>query len=333
MKEIQHSFPWLEDSWLQLSRYIDQQRIPQALLMTGAQGIGKQQLASFFTQSILCHTPLKNHVSCGECQSCLLLSANTHPDYYSIEPEETGKVIGISVIRQLTSTLTLKPQYDAYRVVVINPADSLNNASANAFLKYLEEPTERTCLILLTDKPNRLPATIRSRCQKLTIPSVSDITCLDSWWKAHGVTEDQALLFSLSQGAPLLAKQLSKAGVLKNRVKYFNDWLKLSTSDGDFIDIAGQWAKLSVEEVNLLITWMISWVIDIVKLANTDQQIKLYNTDLADSLKDISIRLNLRDVYRYYDFLLSSQKRLETQLNKQLIFEEVLMRWLKINGR
>ena len=333
MKEIHDSFPWLQESWLQLNCYIDQQRIPQALLVTGSQGIGKQSLASFFAQSILCSTPLNNNVYCGECKSCLLFSAKTHPDYYSIEPEEKGKAIGISVIRQLTATLALKPQYDAYRVVVINPADSLNNASANAFLKYLEEPTERTCLILLTDKPHHLPATIRSRCQKLSIPSVSNIKSLELWWKDNGITENQALLFSLSQGAPLLAKQLSETELLKNRKKYFNEWVALSSSGGDFVDIAEKWSKLGTEEIKLLIGWMTSWVIDMIKLKNTYQTIQLYNSDLVDSLKEVAVRLDLKDVYRYYDFLLSSQKGLETQLNKQLIFEDILIRWLKTNGR
>jgi DNA polymerase-3 subunit delta' len=333
MSEIQQPFPWLQDSWLQLNRYIDQQRIPQALLITGAQGIGKQQLASYFTQSILCNAPLANNTYCGKCQSCLLFKAQTHPDYYSIEPEEKGRAIGISVIRQLTSTLSLKPQYDSYRVVIINPADRLNNASSNAFLKYLEEPTERTCLILLSDQPSHLPATIRSRCQKLFIPCVSNINDLDSWWGDNGITENQALLFSLSQGSPLLAKQLSDTELLKNRKKYVNDWLMLSSSRDNFIDIAEQWSKLGAEEIKLLIVWVISWVIDMIKLKNTHRDIRLHNVDLADNLKDMAIKLDLKDMYRYYDFLLSSQKRLETQLNKQLIFEEVLIRWLQINGR
>jgi DNA polymerase-3 subunit delta' len=162
---------------------------------------------------------------------------------------------------------------------------------------------------------------------------VSNINDLDSWWGDNGITENQALLFSLSQGSPLLAKQLSDTELLKNRKKYVNDWLMLSSSRDNFIDIAEQWSKLGAEEIKLLIVWVISWVIDMIKLKNTHRDIRLHNVDLADNLKDMAIKLDLKDMYRYYDFLLSSQKRLETQLNKQLIFEEVLIRWLQINGR
>ncbi len=333
MNGIQQSFPWLQASWLQLCNYIDQKRIPQALLITGVNGLGKQQLANCYAQTLLCNAPQENGVCCGKCQSCLLFKADTHPDYLLIEPEEQGKSIGIAAIRKLTSILTLKPQYENYRVVIINPADSLNHASANAFLKYLEEPTERTCLILITDKPNKLPATIRSRCQKLFIPQVSNQESLETWWKQNGILDNQDLLFNLSQGAPLLAKQFYETNLLKERKDYFNHWIKLSTSKENFITVAEQWAKLDNTKISLLIVWIISWVVDAIKLTYVNQNINLYNPDLVTNLQEIAVKLDLKKMYKYYDFLLLSQQRLESQLNKQLVFEEILIQWSKLNSR
>ncbi len=333
MNAIQQSFPWLQASWLQLSHYIDQKRIPQALLITGTNGLGKFQLAKCYAQTLLCNMTQENGNYCGECQSCLLFNAQTHPDYLLIEPEEQGKSIGISVIRKLVSTLTLKPQYETHRVIIINPADSLNNASANAFLKYLEEPTERTCLILITNKPNNLPATIRSRCQKLFIPRVSDQASLDTWWEQNGILENQDLLFNLSQGAPLLAKQFSATNLLKDRRDYFSQWLKISGAEGNFVTVAEQWSKLDNAEINLLIGWIISWVVDAIKLAYMNQEINLYNLDLVTDLQEIAVKLDLKKMYKYYDFLLLGQQRLESQINKQLFFEEILIKWSKLNSR
>ena len=131
-------YPWLERNWQQLQAYIRQQRIPQALLINGGAGMGRLQLVELYAQTLLCQSPNDAYLPCGDCQSCRLFAAQTHPDYIFIEPEEAGKAIGIDCIRQLIARLGLKPQFQSQRVVVINSADSLNNAASNAFLKCLE---------------------------------------------------------------------------------------------------------------------------------------------------------------------------------------------------
>lgn len=329
MDDFQQPLPWLQSSWSQLSRYINQNRIPQALMIVGNKGLGKQQLAAFFAQSLMCSSPLPTGVYCGECRSCILFKANTHPDYIFIAPEEVGKAIGIDVIRQLTAKLTLKPQFENYRLVLIDTADCLNNASANAFLKYLEEPTERTCLVLITDKPSKLPATIRSRCQRLEV-SISDQTPVKTWLQQQGVTENIDLLLKMSQGSPLFAKQLSDNSSISFRAEWFTQWLK--SSDGDFIAIAEQWGKLDKGQMDLLLSWLISWLMDMIKLRCSEQTTEIVNTDLLTRLQEITEKLDLKGLYKYYDFLLISRQRLDTQLNKQLICEEILIRWSELNS-
>lgn len=330
MDDLQQSLPWLQPSWSQLSRYINQKRIPQALLMVGSNGLGKQKLAKYYAQSLLCTAPLNDGRFCGDCQSCALFKARTHPDYTLIEPEKAGKAIGISVIRQLMAKLVLKPQFDANRVVLINSADSLNNASANAFLKYLEEPTERTCLILITDKPNKLPATIRSRCQKLNITS-PDEAMLSEWLGQQGIDENRELLIKLSQGAPLLAKYMANSSLLQFRIDCFNSWIKYTDSKITVIGLAEKWHKLTKAEIDFLIGWLLSWVSDMIKLAFHQQSESIVNIDLKRGLQDLVQGLDLKDLYKYYDFLLLKQKYLDSQLNKQMMFEEILIKWTQLN--
>ncbi len=69
-----------------------------------------------------------------------------------------------------------------------------------------------------------------------------------------------------------------------------------------------------------------------VKLANSKQITDLYNPDIAKDLQEMAIKLDLKDLYKYYDFLLLSRQRLDTQLNKQLMIEEILIQWLKLNS-
>lgn len=327
--KFQKQFPWLESSCQQLSSYINQNRVPQALLITGNKGLGKRQLASYFSQTLLCTSLLPDGAYCGECQSCILFNAKTHPDYFLLEPEETGKEIGIAVIRQLISKLALKPQLESHRVVVITPADSLNKNSANAFLKYLEEPTERTSLILVSEQPSKLLATIKSRCQKFPLP-IPDKAIVKTWCQQQGIVEDNELLLNLAQRSPLLVKQFAESGLLKLRAECFANWIKMTQSDPDFIALAEQWHK---QDINLLLWWIISWVSDMVKLAYCKQPANISNPDVANDLQEIVVKLNLKDLYKYYDFLLLNRQRLNTQLNKQLMIEEILIQWIKLNDR
>ena len=126
-------YPWHQPSWQHLAAYVKQERIPQALLINGVAGLGKQQLALYFAQYLICLDRQEN-TFCGHCASCKLFLANTHPDYIQIQPEEPGKAIGVDAIRQLITKLALKPQYSGYRVVIITPAEQMNLNSANAFL-------------------------------------------------------------------------------------------------------------------------------------------------------------------------------------------------------
>ena len=146
--------------WKQLYDYKKQSRVPQALLINGTKGIGKLNLAEQFAFSLLCVHPSSNGLNCGNCKSCMLLKAESHPDLIKIYPEEPGKIITIGQIRHLLNQLNLKPQFNNYRVVIIHPAEQLNNSANNAFLKFLEEPTERTILILVSNDYSNIPATI-----------------------------------------------------------------------------------------------------------------------------------------------------------------------------
>ncbi len=320
--------PWQQQNWDHLNSYIQQQRIPQALLITGRKGLGKQQLATQFAQSLLCTARLTSGLFCGHCSSCVLFSAGTHPDFIQVTPEEDKKTIGIDAIRDLITKLTLKPQFDSYRVVLINPGHQLTNNAANSFLKCLEEPNERTCIILLTEKPTKLPATIISRCQKLTVVIPSQ-TMAKNWLNSEKVSENIEVLLNLTQGAPLLAKEYANDAIIKTRLQCFNDWLKVAKSELNPIVLAEQWHK---QDVGNLMFWQISWITDIIKSRYSLETDSLYHADLKNSLQELSLKLNLKSVYKYYDLLLASQQKLETQINKQLMFEEILIEWAKLNN-
>jgi DNA polymerase-3 subunit delta' len=324
------TLPWQQQQWEHLCSYIAQKRIPQALLITGNKGLGKQQLAQQFAVGLLCTTPQANGMACGCCSSCLLVNADTHPDLVQVQPEEPGKGIGIGQIRSLITRLTLKPQFETYRVVIINPADMMNNAAANAFLKCLEEPAERTSIILISEKPAKLPATIISRCQKLALSTPVRETVVD-WLQNKSPLSKREDLFcnvSLAQGAPLLALDYANDKTLIQRNECFEAWMAIAKQRQSPVIIAEDWQKLPAAP---LIFWVTSWIIDLIKCFYHTRAGNLYNPDLNEQLQELSKRLELKGLYKLYDLLLLGRQRLDTQINKQLLFEEILIQWHELN--
>lgn len=321
------TLPWQQAHWAHLHSYILQQRIPQALLITGSKGLGKLQLAEQFAFALLCEQPQADSHGCGQCHSCLLLKAQTHPDFMLVQPEEGKTTIAIDQIRVLITKLNLKPQFERYRVVILNPADKMNNASANAFLKCLEEPNERTVILLITDRQTKLPATILSRCQKIAISQPNKATVL-TWLQTQGIQDDANVLLGLAQGAPLLALDYAKQGLVAMRNECFQQWLAIAKRQSHPILITEQWLKLPEGP---LLFWLTSWVVDLIKCTYHSHADNLYNSDLYSSLQSLAQQVELKGLYQLYDLLLLSRARLETQINKQSLFEEILITWSELN--
>ncbi|MEI6333125.1 MAG: DNA polymerase III subunit delta' [Methylococcaceae bacterium] len=322
--------PWQQSNWAHLCDYRAQNRVPQALLITGNKGLGKQQLARQFAFSLLCIKPQDNGLRCGHCERCLLLNAQTHPDFIEISPEEPGKTITIGQIRSLVTRLTLKPQFESWRVVIVSPADLMNKSAANAFLKCLEEPTERTVILLVTDKPTYLPATIMSRCQKLAVARPDKATVV-TWLKQQNteISQDNAMtLYSLAQGSPLLALDYARDGTLALRNDCFKAWVDIAKQRRHPVIIAEDWYKLPESP---LLFWITSWIMDMIKCRYPIKSDGLYNPDLIESLQALSSQLELKELYKLYDLMLVNRQRLNTQINKQTLFEEILIKWFELN--
>src|SRR5690554_6066875 len=209
--------PWCEPQWQRLLQQREADRLPHALLLSGPAGTGKAIFAEVLASLLLCHQPVGN-APCGHCHSCELHAAGHHPDLVRVSPEAEGKPIKVDQVRVLIDHLHSTAQQGGYRVVIMEPAESLNTSSANALLKILEEPGENTVLILISHQPGQLMPTIRSRCQRIdfTIPSAEQATA----WLADtlGLDSDRAhQLLRLSHGAPLKARRLYESDMLEQR--------------------------------------------------------------------------------------------------------------------
>ena len=147
------------------------ERLHHAWLLYGVKGIGKASLAEQLAALFLCESPdMQNHQACGQCHSCAMFHAGSHPDVSKVErlydskKKKFNRDINIAQTREALDFLALSGLKSKRRVLMVDGADLMNNQAANALLKGLEEPTEGSLLLIVCHDLMRLPATIRSRC-------------------------------------------------------------------------------------------------------------------------------------------------------------------------
>lgn len=208
---------WQEPIWQQLLYRLREQRVAHAVLLSARQGLGVDELAQRYARRLLCERAAQApdlDEACGQCAGCAMMSAGSHPDHARLTIADDKQSIVIDQIRELTQNLQQRPVRGGYRVAVIEQADTMTVGAANALLKTLEEPGERIVLLLLVTRAERLPATIRSRCQQLTL-AIPTLEASRQWLLAQGGAVNlvtQAL--TAANGAPLAAQKLLKDGGL-----------------------------------------------------------------------------------------------------------------------
>lgn len=321
MRTVLESYPWLRDGWLRLQAYLDSGRVPQALLMTGPAGIGKRQLALLLAQRLLCREP--GEFGCGHCASCSLFAAGTHPDLLQVAPAERGKPITVDAIRGLIAALALKPQYSGHRVVILAPAHQMNVNAANSLLKTLEEPERHTVMLLLSEQPAVLPATIASRCQRFALGLPDKARVLD-FLAGQGYADRAEVLWGIAGGAPLRALQVAETAVVETRAAFFGDWAAVAAGREQPVAVAEKWAKAALDD---LADWMVSWTGDLIRLKSAPNCPRLDNPDVAANLQAMAARLHLTGIFEQFDGLIQARRLLAGQVNRQLLLEQLLIRW------
>ncbi len=316
-------YPWQQAIWQRLHTAHKAGRLPHALLFTGADGLGKNQFATAFAQSLLCNALSDSGRPCGQCRGCHLCQVGNHPDYKRIEPEEAGKAIKIDTIRAFVDKGVLTAQMGGYKVVVIEPADAMNSAAANSLLKTLEEPVPWTVIILVTSCPGRLPATVRSRCQRTTFPVPPRKEAI-VWLKAQIEQGDPSLFLAMASGAPLLAKSLAAPELLQERAQMMAEFQAALNGQQDPVVIANRWDKLELARV---LNWMNSWLIDMLRLKFKAQPPSLYNPDQCQCLQVMAQVLDSKVLYSMLDRVYEANRTLNSQLNSLMVLEGILLAW------
>ena len=221
------SFPGYHDLRARLNLISRQPSLPSTYLFWGPEGTGKRQIALEWSKSLLCADP--GHPPDRPCDSCRLLTPDCpaeHPDLLLLpvrnedSADKEGHIL-IEQTRQFIADLTNAPLYSPRRVGVVNNAHKLTVPAANSLLKTLEDPPDKTVIILVTHLPDALLPTVRSRALSIAFPPLPRTEMeqiLDRLSPGLPPVEREAILF-LSRGAPGQLRNLLAAPSTRNLLR------------------------------------------------------------------------------------------------------------------
>ncbi|ENU79978.1 DNA polymerase III, delta' subunit [Acinetobacter sp. ANC 3789] len=318
-------YPWQQPVWKMLTqRFPD---IGHGLLFYGKQGCGKDAFVEHFVAWLLCLNK-QTHGACGQCGSCQWLKSDTHPNYVSISTDEDNKKANAQIkIEKIRELLPFVQQtVDGWRVIVIQPAEALNIASANALLKTLEEPGERVVIILVAEHFLKLPATIRSRLQRYPLDRIEldqATDYLQQQLTSLNVQQIQ-LYLNLANGMPLQAISLLEQAWISRRQEFMQDWLNLVQQKSSPIRYATKWAKeLNFAELQHLLEYLLSDLI-CVKLKQSVKNIDLDFTQLCDFY-------SLEALFDIYAELQQSKIMIQQNVQTNLVIDQMFVLLMNAN--
>ena len=321
-------YPWLKDAWIAIH---NNSKLPHALILKGKGGIGKHDFAMTFAKSYLCQSPLDNYLPCEICSSCHWFP-ESHPDFKYIAPVESEddesykrktirkKNIVIDQIRELSEYLELSAhQEKGKRIVLIEPADALNQAASNALLKILEEPPENTLFILVTSQAQKLIATIRSRCQLLDFrgPSLEEAR---EFLTVEKITYDESLL-SFSGGSPFNAIK-----ELENQSE--RDVITQLLAQGHHIDVTKVNYGILTQGLDWTVNMIQKWTFDLLLSVHTQQS--YYFKKEEARIHSQAKQLNLDALLTFTNELNELKKIASHPLNQELQLQNIFIKFKQI---
>lgn len=319
--------------------------LPHALLFEGIEGVGKKTAAVALAMACNClekdsgsarknqqiprekapNAPARTETisPCGSCTSCKKIKSGNHPDIIRIKP--SGPFIKIGQVRALLETLALRPYEARTRVVIIENAQVLNPAAGNALLKILEEPPDRTMLILIALQALSLLPTIASRCQLIRFNPIAPKKLRDLLITEHGIEPDDAgALAILADGSLSRAMAMVEANWANRRKWILNEMHLLSTRSAGYLLALAERLSMDKKMLTDIFAIMKSWLRDLVISRYYPE--KIINQDMRAEIQLASREQRVKSLILKLDAIQRTQNRIRANTNIRLTMETLLLK-------
>lgn len=306
-----------DETFLMVKRAIDSGRPAHGYLIVGSVRNHGMKLTQLIIQNLFCTAVEK---PCGQCAACKRVEERTEPDVHWIFPEMKSRVISAEQMREkLLAEIAQTSFSGGWKVGVLVGADRLNDSSANAFLKTLEEPPEQTLFLLLTDTPQQLMPTIISRCQRIDLDAFRE---LSEPWLGTLVSTLSSPYFRTPLERLVMSGQLSK--LLEEMKEKAEVWVKeefekeKKVDEDEDVFLAKVSARYRELRMDFLVTLM-RWFRDlfVVKAGGSEE---IHFKEKAELLKERAGRLTLAQTL----YNVNAIEELARQLDRNLSEETVL---------
>jgi len=324
--------PWLAPNLAQLETALRAGNLGHAWLISGPAGVGKVNLALALAHRLFDDAAEPPGTLDADAALAAMAArhepADRHPDLHWLYPEEDKETISVDQVRDVIERFTLTAHGGGAKVALIEPAEALTAAAANALLKTLEEPTPRAYLLLTSHQPGRLPATVRSRCQQLALGLPSPATVAE--WLAAPATTVETAQRSVGRSPLQLA-----AAISGDTLSFFNkleaDITELSEDKLDPQIVAQSWAKGDTE---LALSWLRRRIHEELRARlGAPARSTSVTVPLATTLHNAWRALPARTLFEEYDRAEKLQNQLGSGLNIELALVAMLNALVVDRGR
>jgi DNA polymerase-3 subunit delta' len=307
-----------------LKRAIQNNAVAHAYLFSGEQGIGKRLTARAFAAALNCQAAGPAG-GCGVCSSCRKVASGTHPDVHLLSPD--GTEIKIDQVRAAQSELSLKPFEGQKKVLIVDSAEAMNDASQNAFLKTLEEPPGDSLIILISAMPQSFLPTIRSRCQELKFQPLPRPVLATVLREKRGLDEGDAwFAAALSRGSLGRALDMDVQKEKADREQFLALWEGLGGMRNDEILTLADGVAKDREGFDRILDIGIEWLRDRLVYQETGDERLLVFAGGIDRIRSEQGRFSLPKALQDVDLFLLSRDLLERRVSAQLVAENLFLK-------